>query len=249
MDLSYDWKSFQSIFCLRKRGNGVDSAPPIYLVTDKRVVISVFSEGEDFSDWSGATTDEVAARFPERNLVSFDRSKVDQCIGGSVSQAHYYDQIQYIQTESQPHLTSPKGMLKLSDEAFQKHFLLSAIRSWWHKVFPSTYAIYFCLDGNQENSLLVTIQRGKVSTFHVPDLSSMIPERRRFPSDVVRFLSERYVMPVQGLFLNSTEWADWSMSPNPWKKIAMALKSDRSKLVPFKWGVAAMIALKAFANV
>jgi hypothetical protein len=85
-----------------------------------------------------------------------------------------------------------------------------------------------------------------VDSFHIPDLTGALVERKRTPNDIVKYLSERYLVPVQGLFLTSAEWMEWSESSNPWPKIAKALKGSRAKLAPFKWSLATLIAIRAY---
>jgi len=245
MELIYDWKSFQSLFYVKKGLPAPESSGSIYLVADGRVVVSAFSEGEDLSDWVGATYDEVLAEFSHRDLVLFSREKVDKWMSASVSLPHFYDQIRFLRSEAKPDLVT-RSQLRGQELVSQGHFLLEVLQTWWHKVLPSTYGIYIRLDGPQGAALLMVVQRGRLKSFHVPDLSSMIPERRKHPGDVVKFLSERHLVPVQGLFLTSEEWGEWSRLSNPWPKIASTLKSNRSKLVPFKWSIATLIVMRTY---
>jgi hypothetical protein len=247
MELNYDWKSFQSMFYPKKRLTySLESSPAsIYLISEGNVIISTFSEGEDLSDWIGATRDEVKAEFAHRELIFFNREEVDQWTNASVDLVHFYDQIQFLKTEVKPQLVT-KNKLKVLEAFAPRHFFLQAIQSWWHKVLPSTYGVYISLDGVHGSSLLLTVQRGRIDSFYVPDLSSMMQERRRHPSDIVRFISERYLIPVQGIFLTSNEWMEWSESPNPWLKIIKAVKANRYKVVPFRWGLVSLIAIRAY---
>lgn len=247
MELTYDWKNFQSLFYSKRRllGPGSESLAPIYLVIDQRVIISASAEGEDLSDWVGATYDEILLDFGHRDVILYDRAKVDQCMNQSLEFEHYYDQIQSLRQECPSQLMT-HGRFKSHLDLIHKHFLLFALQSWWHKVFPSSYGIYIRLDDGGGLSLLLIMQRGRVKSFYVPDLSSMIPDRRKHPLDIVKYLSERTLVPVQGLFLSTQEWAEWSEMANPWPKIASTLKAHPNKLVPFKWGLASLIANKAY---
>jgi hypothetical protein len=245
MELVYDWKSFQSLFYVKKGLPTTDTPGSIYLVADGRVVISAFSENEDLSDWIGATYDEMLAEFAHRELVLFSREKVDQWMSEAVSLPHYYDQMRYLRAEAKPDLIT-RTKFRAQDVISQGHFLLDALQTWWNKILPTTYGIYLSLDGLPGSSLLIIVQRGRLSSFHVPELTTMIPERRKEPGSIVRFLSERHSVPVQGLFLTTEEWVEWSKISNPWPKIGSALKSNRNKLVPFKWGMASLIMVRAY---
>jgi len=243
MELTYDWKGFQNFFYSRKRVANSNAVVPIYLVVDGRAIVTVFSDGEDLSDWVGSTCDELIAELPHREVILYDREKVDQWLASSVDVVHFYDQIQYLSQEAKPQGMS-KSRHKNALQAVNKHFLLSLTRGGWARLFPSTYGIYIRLDHGQGNSLFLVFQRGKLQTFHIPDLSGMISDRRKNPEDIVKFLSERYLMPVQGLFLNTSEWVEWSELANPWPKIAACLKRHREKFVPFRWSLAFLITLK-----
>lgn len=249
MELSYDWKNFQSFFYSKRKSAASELLGPIYLVTDRKVIVSALSEGEDLSDWIGATYDELLAEASHRQFILFDRTQVDQSVGKACSLKHYYDQIRFLQNEAKP-TPLVHGKVKSAEVLLPKHFLLFAIQSWWSKFLPSTYGIYIRLKGEMgEQSLFITVQKKQVLSFQVPDLSSMIPDRRKHPQDVVRFLSERYLVPVQGIYLTDAEWAEWSEMANPWGKIFSAVKVDHSKLMPFKWGLFLLLGLRAYFGI
>jgi hypothetical protein len=246
MELTYDWKSFQSIFYSKRKLNGMSPQTPVCAITEGQVVVAAFSEGQDLSDWIGATWDELNAEFSHRELHVFDRVQVDQWMSQAVGAGHFYDQLQFLQSHSQPLRVSRS---RASELALQKHFLLRALQSWWRIVLPSSYGIYISLDQNPTTSIFLLIQKGRMSSFHVPDLSPMIPDRRRVPRDVVRYISERHLVPVQGVFLTSAEWTEWSENGNPWPQVATALRANRTKIAPFNWGLTVLIFLKAYLGI
>ena len=208
------------------------------------MIVAAFSEGEDLSDWTGATYDEVAAEFPHRDLVLYNREKIDQCLEEMMKYPHFYDQVHQLWADTQPEVLT-SNRFKHPDIWIQRHFMLHAIQGWWQKVFPSTYGIYIQLTDVNKFCIFMMVQRGRISFFHEPDLSGMIPERRKYSSDVIKYLSGKYMVPVQGFFLPTAEWTEWSEMSNPWPKIFTAIKSDRNKLVPFKWTMATLIGSRA----
>ncbi len=248
MELSYDWKNFQSLFYIKRTLSSTATFGPIYLVTDGRMIVSVLSEGEDLNDWIGSTTDEMVAELGHREVIQFDREKVDEWMDHASGLEHFYDQIQYLRNDSQPQWVT-KNKLKQNSFWMHEHFLLFAVRSWWSQLVPSTYGIYIRLDEGRGLSLFLIVQRGRVQSFHVPDLSSMIPDRRKYPSDIVKYLSGHYLVPVQGLFLSTKEWFEWSEMAHPWPKIAAAVHSQHNKLVPFNWGLAFLIATRSYFGI
>lgn len=250
MELTYDWKSFQSIFYSKKRlfQTSDTSRGPLYVITQGTIIISIFSDGEDMSDWVGATCDELKAAMPQRDCILFTQEQVDQWMSSSVDETHYYDQIQFLRNQARPQLTIKGKNKKLPEILGQKHFLLTAIQGWWSKILPTHYGIYIRLDGNPKSSLFLTVQRGRVASFEIPDLSGMVKERSRLPGDISKFLNEKYLMPVYGIFLTSQEWNEWSESANPWKSIVSSIKSDHSKITPFKWTLVVLIAFQAYVG-
>ncbi len=248
MELNCDWRSFQSLFFPKKKLSATSTQSPVYLITEGQVVISVFADGQDLADWTGATYDEVEAEFSHREIYAYDRVQVDQWMSQAVDQGHFYDQVQFLRGQCQPARVL-KNRGRSYDLSQQSHFLLRSLQTWWRVVLPSRYGIYICLDQNPATSIFLQVHQGRMDGFQVPDLSSMIPERRRVPSDVVKYISEHYLVPVQGMYLTSKEWAEWAESENPWPQIAAALKADRTKLAPFNWSIAALILLRGYFGI
>jgi len=250
MELIYDWKNFQAMFYPKRRAQLAESAGPVYLVVENKRILTAFAEAEDLSQWIGSTTDEVASELGHRELVIFDREKVDQWMGSAMGLPHFHDQVESLRSEATPQVLSrsrfKKDLRSNADQLIKRHFLLEAIQTWWSKALPSAFGVYIRLDGPAGKDLFLIVRRGRLDSFHEPDLSSMIVDRRKNPADVVRYLSERHVLPVQGISITSQEWMEWGESRNPWPKVAAAIKSDRSKLVPFNWGLASLVASRAY---
>ena len=257
MEISYDWKSFQSFFISRKKITGRDlrfshdageglftpAQAPVYLITHGNIIITAFSEGENLSNWSGSTFDELEARLGHREFIFFEQEKVDQWLSRSTECHHYYDQLLFLSQESQPQFVTQNQ--NRFGSVLQKHFLLNSLKSRWSFFFPVTYGVLICLDQNPAQSLFLQVQRGKVQSFLRPDFSGVIPERRKHSADLVRHLVEHYLIPVQGFFLTSHEWNEWTESSDPWRSISSLLIRDRTKLVPFRWGLVALAFLRA----
>ena len=246
--INCDWKIFQTLFYFKPRP--VPSPVPgvIYLLTDKKEVISVFCEDEDLSEWIGAPVIDVLAEFTHRETVVYDRKKVDQNLAQAVKLPHYYDQMQYLNRETLPD-SHGHGRLQQDRAGVFQHFLLEAIQSRWQKFFPVSYGIYIGLDGIHGQSILLIVRKGRLSSFYAPDLSLMTPERRRQSAEVVKYLAARHLVPVQGLFLTEEEWAQYSQSPHPWPQILKAVRTDRTKLMPFRWGLVSLMAGRAWLGI
>lgn len=131
---------------------------------------------------------------------------------------------------------------------FKRHFLLSALQTWWSKVLPASYGIFIRIEGHPEQELLLVVRRNSFAGFHEPDLNTLGADKRKQSHEVVKYLSDRYLVPVQGVFVTAAEWENWIQTPKPWKDVAKAIKGHRARLVPFRWGVSALVAARAYLS-
>lgn len=251
MELNYDWHAFQSLFYPKRRStaqNKREFTGAVHVIVEDHLIVCAFAEGEDFSEWPGASYQDIAAENPHRELLIFQRRDIDQCLSESLSQPHFYDQIELIRSKVTPLSISKGGSKTRAGVKFHhsQSFLLEAFKGWWAKILPSAYGIFIRLEENANKDLFLLIRRGKLELFQEPDLSSLGNERGRQPTDVVKYLSEKYLVPVQGIFAPMQDWKEWDESAFPWRKIALAIRSNRAKLVPFRWGVVSMVATRGF---
>jgi len=254
VELSYDWRSFHSMFYPKRRSISRSAPGPsasIYAVVEGETVLSVFAENEDLSEWIGSTYGDLSKEMAHREIVMFKRDEVDQWLTNSLSLPHFYDQIENIRRQAKSEIVSKKGTRKAAatDLAVTQHFLLEAIQSWWGKVLPSAYGVFIRVEGHPGQDFFMVVRRGRVDSFHEPDLSSMGPDRCRQSADVVKYLSEKNLVPVQGIFVSAADWAEWSETANPWKKVAASVRENRARLVPFRWAPVTLMATRAFFGI
>lgn len=279
MELTYDWRRFQSVFQPhRKMANTPGtSSGPVYVVIEEqanlksgvdlsnpedRRIVAVFAENEDFSQWNGQSFQRLASEVIHRELVVFERAQVDQWVRESVGLSHFYDQTEYLRNSAVP-LTVARGRFKRGSKSValrpgarlrsERHFLLDALKSWWIKVSPSSFGIYVRLDpagsAEEEQAIFLLIRRGSVELFTEPDVSSLGQERRKSPEAVVKYLSEKYLVPVQGLIAPYEAWCEWSEKDSPWRAVSSALRTRQARLVPRRMGVASLINARAFLGI
>lgn len=251
MELTWDWKSFQNLFHARRKVPlPANRAAPVYLVMDGDRIVSAHCEGEETSEWVGRRISEVEKEFAHRDRVVYGRESVDAELLGALEQPHYQDQIEYLRARVRPSVSGSRSVHRREVQVpVNRHFLLHGLQTWWSRVFPSSYGVFVRLElaqGAIAKDFLVVVRRGRLDAFLEPDLSSMGAERSRMPAEVVRYLSERYHVPVQGLIARKEDWDHWSEHGNPWPAVAKALRSEHAKLVPFHWGLATMIGARAF---
>ena len=235
MELNYDWRQFQSFFHSKRRVaalSAVAGSGSVFLVVENEVVITAYADGEDLRDWTGARLQDLEAEMSQRERVVLSRQEMDGLILGAVQAAHFQESL---------------DVLRQGRSA--QHFLLEALEGWWGNVLPSSYGVLLRLEGQTPRDLFVLFRKGKIDLFHEPDLSSLGMGRDRNLTEVVRFLSERHLVPVQGVGVAASEWDEWSFSTQPWRAVAQAIRSNRLKLVPFRWNVATLVGTRGFLGI
>jgi hypothetical protein len=249
MELTHDWRGFQDLFYPHKRALGPtqpEKGKPqaIHVVAEGDVVLTAFCEGEDLSMWVGASLGELQSQTTGRDLCVFERKDVEKWIADGLAMPNFHEQVESYRAKAKP--------VRGSAPSIRKHFLLEALDGWWGKVFPSSYGLFLRVGGdskNPERDFVLIIRRGKLDAFFVPDLHSLGAERRKEGADVVKYLSEKHLVPFQGVFVGATAWSEWSRNPSPWREVARSIKSNRLKLVPFRFGIAFLSTTRGFLKV
>lgn len=260
MELSYDWIGFQDLFYPRARtqlGRGAIGVQtgPLHVIAENDTVVEIFGENEDLSDWIGASLGQLKSQMPNRKLVLFDRKEVDAWMQESLPLPHFYEQIELHREKalgiSLEKPTDPKGAKKPAKKKesaleFKQHFLLEAILGWWGKVLPSAYGIFIQVEGQGAQEFLLLVRRGAFDGFHKPDLSYLGAERRKQPAEVTKFLSEKYLVPIQGIFVSASDWTEWLNSPSPWNLVSKSLKAGRTRIYPKRYGMKLLLGSRAY---
>jgi hypothetical protein len=273
MELTYDWRSFQSVFYPQKRSLSLPLENPdsavMFAVIERGQVIAAYGENEDLSDFIGSSLSTLKQAHTHREVVSLEREHVDQWIQNAVTQPHLYSQIDYFRKSASPQLESKvRNSLKRKTCLAEKHFLLDSLLNGWGKVLPSAFGVFIRLEKasagyepssefierfgarakeylEQEQDILILFRGGRLEAFYEPDLSSMGQDRRNMPNEVVKYLADKHSVPVQGITAPCAEWMSWGQAKQPWRSFAKSLKSKQSKLAPFNWKVASLLAIRA----
>lgn len=274
MELNQDWRRLQATFFSSAFPAKSAVAPhagsaTIYCLHEHGVVMMLFSEGEDLSDWAGASLDEIRSQFPNRIVLEMDRKTVDSSLLASIAEPHLEAQIQCWRNDAQASVAvsaeaKPRGVAASKrDREFlsqhlvaQKHFLLEVLRdSWWSRVLPSSFGVFLRFETANDSlskpskDFLLIYRKGRLEQFGVPDLGFMGADRRKDPAEVSKYLSERFMVSVQGVLLREEDWIKWSAETNPWREIAWAVQSNRVQLVPFRWSVVSLLASRGLLGV
>lgn len=245
MELRLDWRKYQEIFFRKNRFTHSRTATPtgpVYLLTENDVIIVASAESEDLTDLIGTSYKSLTQQLRHRPVFVLERAKMDEWISKTSNLTSYLDQVLMLKDLAEKEASAGPVL-------FKNHFLLEAVSSWWSKVLPSSFGIFIRLEGPKAEDILLIYNRGNIIGYGEPDLTglqSSSGDRSRLPPDVTKHLSEKYLVPIQGLFLSRADWVEFSASATPWRKLARAMKDQRLKLYPFRWGVATLVATRAF---
>jgi len=253
MELSSDWRVFQNLFYPRLRGPNLlppDPNAPVLGIVEDGHVVALHANGEDLRDWVGTLIEELKKQLSTRTFFLLEKKAVDQWIESSDGIPSFYSQVSGLKEKAIESFSTAGHARKLQDQFVDllsnKPFLLEACEGWWSKIFPSSYGVFFRLEGVGAQDMLLIFKRGRLDACGVPALGTMGAERSKDAIEVVRFLSERFVMPVQGFSIPGEEWRACLESQDPWRQVAYALRVRRLKLFPNRFSLATLIATKAF---
>lgn len=257
MELSYDWKTFNYFFGSSKASEvpsaGNDLGPLVVLKDGNRIV-SVLARGEDWSAWVGRSVKAFLEKQEKRETLVLELKQMQQWMENCGEQGHFHDQKELLKSQALVHFQSGKELNELRRKnrrqiirsLVKKNFLLQATtQSWWTRLLPSTYGVFMRLDAKDgAREIFLIFRRKSLEVFHEADLTSLGSERIQKPSEVIRYLSEKHSIPVQGIFLQSADWAKWSQEFEPWREIALALWKGQIQLSPNRMGIQILIYLK-----
>lgn len=274
MELTYDWKSFQSVFYPQRRAlqNPSNETKTVFAVVEKDAIVATYCDGENYSDFVGASVHALRTSLGGRELVLIEASKVDQWMTGALSLTHMHEQIEFFRRSISPDLKSKvRSNLEKQTCLSERHFLLDTLLGKWGKLLPSAFGVFIRLERaptnyimppelmeatgsrcreylEQEQDILVLVRAGRMEAFYEPDLSPIGAERRGVSGEVVRYLSEKHSVPVQGISVPYVEWVAWNHSKKPWRAFAVSLKSRNARLYPLRWQIPALLGIRAAAE-
>ena len=251
MELNYDWKTFQRVFEPGKRGvinrsaaPGPQGEPaPVLAVVEDGLVVAAFCEREDLSEWLGQPFTDWLARFSNRHLHALPKEEFDSWIEEALDRPHFEEQGSYVREKfAKVRHGSAKGL-------HQDHFLLRALRGPWRKILPNAYGIYLRILGRETREIVLVFRSGRLELFHEPELGGMNVDRRKDPLAVVKYLSEKHLVPIQGVAIKSGDWEAWSKPGiNAWSHFMKALRVREAQVFPMRMNVLAWVAARAMAR-
>jgi hypothetical protein len=248
MELSNDWRGFQKFFSPRQRQTAIqlsENTGPIFVVEENGTAIMLYSDHEDLSEWVATPLDRIRERFSHRKIRVLARKDFHQWMEKSLSEDNFFHQLGAIKEE----VFQAASGKEFHPHFKQGHFLLRALNGWWSKILPSSYGVFIRLEGQKTEDFFFVMKRGRLEIFHAPDLSRLGRERRADMEQVVRYLSEKHLVKVQGVTAQAEDWVRWSTDPHPWSEVAKAFKKNRAAIVPFRWSYVTLIATKGYFGI
>lgn len=251
MELTHDWKGFRDVFIGDGRGvnpaQSGETTGPIYCVTEGDRIAGIYAAGEDLSEWLGAKCQDIVSTMQHRELLVLTSEEINRWWSDAKSMPHFIAQLRHWKESAGLRAKqSGKKNRSILSALSREHFLLQAIRGWWRKWLPESFGLYIRIEGTESKGCLVLFRGGEVEAFCEPDLSSMGEPRNRDPLAVVRYLSERFMVPVQGAWVASSEWESWYRAGDHWREVAKATRNNRVRLFPARLSLKALVFSRAY---
>ncbi len=273
MELVYDWRSFHRFFPqvlpLKAGGQGEEGAASAQqasassAASASTIIFLLVSGNKVLAAWGGdaairaqrlATVPEWWAQYPRQRFQVLECAQVDRLLQQLLVLPNF---VQQRQASEDWLLAQPLEKARWrrgggGGSTCRQHFLLQFLQSRFQVFLPKQYGIFLCLTpypgsiGFQcESGFFLWIQQGRVEKFFIPELDSLSLEKKKTPENVVRFLAQKYALPVQGLFVAEKHWKDWSAQPVSlllWRAISRLLKKHPETLVPAQWRLRVLFA-------
>ena len=244
MEIGLDWKRFEEVFSPPHTRKRIDENAPLFLLMEQGRVLCTFSEGQDTSEFNGATRAEILKAQPHRIVLFFEREELDAWVRASLKKPHYYHQVYGLRREAADTLARlpvrqegaerkrvARAMNTLLQSVSRGHFLLELIESGWRRFFPTRFGVCVRLvsDRGIERDFLVVVKDRDLESFHVPSLT-FLGNRSDKDDEVRKYLSEKFLAPTVVIRVRRTDWENWSYDLDPWSKVLHALRRGKAKL-------------------
>lgn len=240
MEMNLDWTQYQRFF--EPRANRMlesgTSAQKTYVICDGDRVLTAIRDRVEYSDWCGLELTDLQKEFKEKDVVYLQKDRLDRSLFDLLGETHFGEQLSKLRNQT----------LHTRDYRLvpRPHFLVQAVSSrLWMRVLPSSYAIWIRLTDVSQD-LVVVVRKGKIDQFFTPEMHYLKVERQVNPDEWAKALSERLVMPVQGMLLDEAIWNELSTSPNPFRKAISLYFKKKLRLTPVQGGVLFLVFLRGY---
>lgn len=238
MELGQDWIKYRDFMNPKRRLKTPKFSNQTLFVSDNAKTVRVVSDSDNLNSSSGQLlSDAMMQTEPRHSPLVVEAERLDAALAQAAqADAYALEQVSMLRDKVKPTFGS--------FSQWEEPFLVEAMHSWWGRLLPSSFGVYLSLSDNPNQSILLLFKKGRLDSFGEPDLSSLSEERRRSADEIVKYLREKFSLPVQGLRIKSQDWEAVTEDAHPWKKISQLIRSDSASLVPFRVLTAALIGTK-----
>jgi hypothetical protein len=274
VDLAQDWRLYQKLTRSKKKrlarlagveAGGPESGPVTVVISTGVAprVVTVFAGGRNFEDWGGRSYEEFRVHLGEvKSLCVLSESDLRDSFGVAAAAAGLFEQRRSLREALEKKAAHRKGNAMLpgmedSSTGQSGHFLIEALGGWWRKVFPNRYALWLRVSSVARGAPgaggarampqdhLLFFKDGKIVGCGTPDLTSLGTERIWKDESVIRHLTEKYLVPIQGVQLQSQDWEAWMDAAHPWKAVRDSIQQGRVSFSPERSGLRGLVKLRA----
>lgn len=240
MEMNLDWTQYRRFFentSSEKPGKDL-RAQKTYVICDGDRVLTAIKGRTEYSDWCGLELTDLQKELKEKDVVYLQKDRLDRSLFDLLQETHFGDQLAKLRNQ-----TLHTRDFKLSPKP---HFLVHALESrFWTRVLPNSYALWIRLTDVGQDIVMV-IRNGKIDQFFTPEMHYLKPERQENAEEWAKALSERLVMPVQGMLVDEATWISLSRNSNPFRRIFSLYFKKKLRLIPARGVTLLMIFLRGY---
>jgi|GEM_PF-2827496 len=279
MELAQDWRLYQKLTRSRKDrsakgGSEMSALEPrsgkhtvVISSGESPRVVAILSAGRGFEDWVGRPFEELRLHIGENQAPCvLTESEIRESLRSAAPSAGLFEQRRSLRSALEEISIGRKGNAPLPGRdrlgaGKTGHFLMEALAGWWRKVLPDSYALWIRIEEDSKGVTqaagvkpapqdhLLFFKKGELVGCGAPDLTSLGTERIWKDEAVVRHLSEKYLLPIQGLRVRARDWESWMESEKPWKTMRESIQEGSVTFVPERSGLKSLVALRAWTRI
>lgn len=254
MELINDWKAYNTLWKVSRTDSSLKDEHTIYCVIDGEWIVDASTEGQDLSEWAGAPVSEFAQKFSNSKMVTVQWRELEASLQGLFQKTHWVEQREALKQEVELDSTSGSSLLRqvATKKARRKatewglgfqSIIDTLFQGRLSRFLPRHFGLYIHFsDLTCKNGYLLTFQNGALDKYFSPAFGPST-------EDKVKYLADRYMIPVQGLECHSLDWEKWKDSQDPWLEIRQAFKTGKLKIFPAKKWIGALLFAKSVMRI
>jgi|GEM_PF-4879052 len=211
----------------------------------KKEVVQIYGASKEFKSQLPMPLEQIEKRIPSE--VSWVALEYDSFARSQEAAVKPGPQISWMESLGALKLkTTPvKGELSSgSIQAFEKHFLVRAMRSWQGWFLPHKFAVVMDLKSvtskagqalaglRDEHSLVMIFQDQKLEAYFAENSLGLVIDSTGDAEVRARAIRERLGIPVQYVSMHELDWVDLIAQKLPWEQTVKAISEHRLSFYP-----------------